>query len=226
MVNRVGEKRTPLPEGGGPAARRGLLVVLSGPSGVGKDTIFEAARERIAAAVGPVVRSISVTTRRPRPGEVNGEHYHFCSRPEFERRIEAGEFLEWATYIDNYYGTPARWVEEKLTAGWHVCLEIEVRGALQVRSRRPEAILIYVLPASWRELDSRLEKRRTEDPALRRRRMEVARQEIAYLRQYDYCIVNRDGEVARAADQLCAILLAESCRMSRASSLIGGVMDG
>jgi guanylate kinase len=191
-------------------------VVLSGPSGVGKDTIFEAARAKIGEAVGPIIRSVSHTTRRPRPGEANGEHYHFCSRSEFERRIEAGEFLEWATYIDNYYGTPARWVEEKLASGHHVLLEIEVKGALQVRSRRPEAILIYVLPGSWAELDSRLLRRRTEDPRLRRRRVEVAHEERECLPKYDYVIFNREGEVAQAAEQLCAILVAESCRTSRA----------
>ena len=216
MVNRLKGNRIPQTEGKEPPARRGLLVVVSGPSGVGKGTIFEAAREQIVSVVGPLVRSVSVTTRPPRPGEVEGRDYYFCTRAEFERRIEAGEFLEWAVYIDHYYGTPGQWVEAELAAGRHVLLEIEVKGALQVRSRRPEAILVYVLPASWSELEARLENRRTEDPARRRRRIEVAREELTRVPDYDYVIMNRDGEVAKAADQLCAILAAESCRTRRA----------
>lgn len=193
---------------------QGLLVVLSGPSGVGKGTVVAKARSLQGERAARLVASVSATTRPPRPEEMPGRDYHFVSPEQFARMAEAGELLESATYLDHWYGTPRAWVDQHLAQGYDVVLEIEVEGAQQVRSRRPEAVLIYMLPPSWEALRRRLARRRSESAELQRRRLEVAREEVGRIGGYDYAIVN--DRVPRAARCLLAILEAEHLRVPRA----------
>jgi len=197
--------------------------VLSGPSGVGKGTVVARAMSQRDAAGASLRRSVSVTTRPRRPDEQEERDYFFRSQGEFKRMVAAGELLEWATYLDHSYGTPRKWVDQQLQAGYDVVLEIEVQGAMQVREGRPGAVLIYMLPPSWRALRQRLKRRRSESPELQQRRIEVAHQEvrlievahqeIGHLPKYDYVIVN--DRVARAARTLLAILEAERSSIAR-----------
>ncbi len=192
---------------------RGLLVVLSGPSGVGKGTVVTHAMSSRTQAAQRLRRSVSVTTRQPRPDEQEADHYFFRSQDEFERMVAGDELLEWATYLDHCYGTPREWLDEQLAAGCDVVLEIEVQGAMQVRQRCPEAVLIYMLPPSWEALRQRLKRRRSEDAHLQQRRIDVARQELRFLPRYDYVIVN--DRVPAAGRTFLAILQAERSRITR-----------
>jgi guanylate kinase len=180
------------------AARR--LTVLSGPSGVGKGSVIAAVRRRHPH----VWLSVSVTTRAPRPGEVDGIQYHFVDRAEFDRMVAAGELLEHADYAGNSYGTPRRPVEEQLAKGVPALLEIELQGARQVRAAMPEAQLVFLAPPSFDELARRLTGRGTEDPDRVRRRLDLARIEMAAEDEFDVVVVNDDLE--QAADRLVALL--------------------
>ena len=180
--------------------KRGRLIVLSGPSGVGKGTVLARYREE-----HPGVRlSISATTRAPRPGEADGEHYFFLSREQFEERIARGGMLEWAQYNNNYYGTPRDYVERALEAGEDVVLEIEVQGAMKVREQLPEALLVFVMPPSFGELRRRLCERGTEDPETIRGRLCAAARELAHAHEYDYIVIN--DTVESAASTLSRVL--------------------
>jgi len=192
----------------------GLLVVLSGPSGVGKGTVVSRAMSGRSAASKRLRRSVSVTTRERRPGEKEGRDYLFRSPAEFSRMAVSGELLEWASYLDNEYGTRGEWVDRQLEAGYDVVLEIEVQGAMQVRERRPGAVLIYMRPPSWRALRQRLRRRRSESEEIQERRLQVARKEIESVRNYHYLIVN--DRVDRAARDFLSILAAERARVDRA----------
>jgi guanylate kinase len=180
-----------------PAAR---LTVLSGPSGVGKDSVIELIRAR-----SPWVwLSVSVTTRPKRDNEVDGVHYHFISRPEFQRMVDAGQLLEWADFAGNRYGTPRTPVEARLREGELVLLKIDLQGARQVRQAMPAALLVFLAPPSWEELERRLVGRGTDDPATIRRRLAHAREELAAEPEFDVTIVNHS--VVRAADELVGLL--------------------
>jgi guanylate kinase len=148
--------------------------------------------------------SVSATTRFPRPGEVDGVHYHFIGRAEFERRIAAGEFLEWAKFDDNLYGTPLAPVVARLTFGESVLLEIDLQGARQVRRRVPAARLVFLRPPSWDELVRRLTERRTEPPEVVERRLAVAKEELAAEAEFDHAVVNSDVE--QVCEELVALL--------------------
>jgi guanylate kinase len=192
-------------EGGQP----GVLLVLSGPSGVGKNTVLNA-----LIAQNPQVRySISATTRPPRSGEVHGRHYFFLAEEEFARRVAAGEFLEWAEFCGHRYGTPRPFVAESLAAGFHVVLDIDVQGAKRVREARPSAVLVFLLPPSWEILKTRLRSRGADTEEAIARRLASAKEEIAALPAYEYLVWNR--EVSVAVRELEAILTAESCRTAR-----------
>lgn len=190
-----------------------FLLVLSSPSGGGKTSIARA----LLAARSDVGYSVSATTRPRRPGEKEGRDYHFLSRPEFERRIAAGEFLEYAAYAGHLYGTLRREVDRILAQGKHAVLDIEVEGARQLRKSFPEAVQVFVLPPSGDELVRRLQGRNTEDPAAVRRRLDHAAAELGAAGEYDYVIVNDDltGAVARVS----AILDAECQRVARQDGL-------
>ncbi len=157
--------------------------------------------------------SISVTTRAPRPGEEEGKNYFFRSPEQFAELVAGGQLLEWATYLDHSYGTPREWVDQQLAAGYDVVLEIEVQGAMQVRERCPEAVLVYMLPPSWEELRSRLAGRGSDGEETQRRRIEVAQEEIGFVSRYHYVIEN--DTVEAAARRFLAILEAERWRVTR-----------
>jgi len=176
------------------------LTVLSGPSGVGKGSLISVVRRRHPQ----VWLSVSVTTRAPRPGEADGVEYHFVSDEEFERMVAAGELLEHASYAGNSYGTPRRPVEDKLAAGVPALLEIELQGARLVRAALPDAHLVFLAPPSFDELARRLTGRGTEDPERVRRRLDLARIEMAAEDEFDVVVVNDDLELA--ADRLVALM--------------------
>ena len=176
------------------------LVVLSGPSGVGKSSVISAA----LAELPQTWLSVSVTTRTPRPGEVHGQNYYFVSQAEFDDMVASDELLEWAEFAGNCYGTPRKYAEEKLADGIPVLLEIEIQGAKQVRKAMPEAVLVFLEPPSWEELESRLVGRGTESDEQVLARLSVAKQELEAASSFDYVIVNAD--VAQAAHELVSYL--------------------
>lgn len=191
-------------------AKRGTLVVLSGPSGTGKGTVCGVVRNHLGDAVR---YSISATTRKPRTGEEHGREYFFFSKEEFEALRDQNGFLEWAQVYDNYYGTPRAFVEEVLASGKDCILEIDPQGALQVRKATDEAVLVFIAPPSLEELRNRLTGRGTESAEEVEKRLSCAESELAYRDKYDYIIINDDVETAAA--KMEAILLAEKCRSGR-----------
>jgi len=172
---------------------RGRLIVVSGPSGAGKSSLIREALE----AVPELAYSVSATTRPARPGEVDGEHYVFLTREEFERWIEEGRFLEWAQYSNNLYGTPVEKVEELLETGRSVILEIELQGARQVREKRPDAEMVFVRAPSLEETRRRLSGRATETAEAMETRLATAVGEVAARDEFDYEVVNGDRDLAR-----------------------------
>ncbi len=177
------------------------LTVLAGPTAVGKGTVSADVRARYP----DVWLSVSATTRDPRPGEVDGVHYHFVSPERFDEMAERGELLEWAVvHGRNRYGTPRRPVEERLAAGEPALLEIDLQGARQVRQTMPEALFVFLAPPSWEELERRLVGRGTEGPEERARRLDTAKVELAAESEFDVTIVN--DEVHRATDELVRIM--------------------
>ncbi|MCD7033836.1 guanylate kinase [Metabacillus sp. GX 13764] len=189
---------------------RGLLIVLSGPSGVGKGTVR---KEIFSQNNTKFEYSISVTTRKPREGEVDGMDYFFRSREEFEEMIKNSRLLEWAEYVGNYYGTPIDYVEKTLSEGKDVFLEIEVQGAFQVRNAFPEGLFIFLAPPSLSELKNRIVTRGTESVELIENRMKVAKEEIELMDAYDYVVEN--DHVEKACERINAIVVAEHCRRDR-----------
>lgn len=189
---------------------RGVLLVLSGPSGTGKGTVCKVVRDSLG---DNLAYSISATTRKPRMGEEHGREYFFFSKEEFEALRDQNGFLEWAQVYDNYYGTPRAFVEEVLASGRDCILEIDPQGALQVRKATSEAVLVFIAPPSLEELRARLTGRGTEAPEEVEKRLSCAEAELAYSNQYDYLIVN--DEVEKAAEKMKAILMAERCRTNR-----------
>lgn len=193
--------------------RRGRLCVFSGPSGSGKDAVLEAMMNAPHALPG-VEKCVTATTRPPRPGEVHGRDYWFLTREQFERGVAEGRFLEHALYNGEWYGTPRPWVEERIRAGVDVILKIEVQGARQVKQNWPSAVLVFLAPPSWEELERRIRSRATDDEEAIRNRLAIARLEMEAASEYTYLIINE--VLAEAADALRAIVLAERCRIAPA----------
>lgn len=187
---------------------KGKLIVISGPSGAGKSTVvFKAIEGR-----EDVCFSTSVTTRKPRPGEVDGREYFFVDPDRFKEMVENDELLEHAEYVANSYGTPRAYVEEKLEAGLNVLLDIEVQGARQVHEKMPDAVKVFIIPPSLEELEKRLKGRGTDTERAIEARLIRARQEYQEADFYDYLIINDDAD--KAAKELSAIILAEHCRFN------------
>ena len=191
-------------------SERGLLIVFSGPSGVGKGTVRQ---EIFSTPDHKFDYSVSMTTRPQRPGEVDGVDYFFRTREEFEALIKEGQMLEYAEYVGNYYGTPLSYVNETLDKGIDVFLEIEVQGALQVKSKVPDGVFIFLTPPDLEELEERLVGRGTDSPVVIAQRIERAKEEIALMREYDYAVVN--DQVSLAAERVKRVIEAEHYRVDR-----------
>ena len=201
--------------------RKGLLLVISGPAGVGKGTI----NLSLISRNSDIRMSVSATTRQPRPGEIDGVHYFFKTEEEFQKMIESGAFLEYMRVFNtHYYGTPKSFVEQELAEGRSVILEIDVQGAMRVKAAYPDAVLIFIAPPSMSELKSRLIHRGTESSEAIERRFETAYHEMELVDRYDYVVVNDilDLAIARTED----IIVAERCKVSRNSELIEKLRGG
>lgn len=197
---------------------KGLLLVISAPSGAGKGTIIK----RLMDDDRSLKLSVSATTRSPRPGEVDGEDYFFLSREEFDDLVKNGEMLEHAEYVGNCYGTPKGPVESWLNDGLNVILEIDVQGGAQVKEIMPECVSIFILPPSMRELENRLRGRSTEKDEVVEARLEAARQEVHHAEEYDYVVVN--DTVEKAVEEIKTIIAAEKHRFIRVSSIVERVL--
>ena len=200
---------------------RGLLIVFSGPSGVGKGTVRQ---EIFSTPDHKFEYSVSMTTRQKRPGEVDSVDYFFRTREEFEELIKNGQMLEYAEYVGNYYGTPLTYVNETLDKGIDVFLEIEVQGALQVKKKVPDGVFIFLTPPDLDELKDRLVGRGTDSEEVIRQRIERAKEEIALMREYDYAVVN--DEVTLAVGRVKRIIEAEHFRVDRVIGRYNDMIKG
>lgn len=198
---------------------RGELIVLSGPSGVGKSTVIA----ELLSRRRDIHFSVSFTTRQPRVGEADGVNYNFVSRDEFEQMIRDGELLEYAEYVGNYYGTSMKVIRDKLEKGQDVLLDIEVQGAAKVREKCPEAVMIFIIPPTLEELSRRLHKRNTDADDVIDRRLQMAREECRESVNYDYLVVN--DNVMGASEEIQAILAAESCRVKKRMHLMKNIVN-
>lgn len=195
----------------GVLAGPGLLFVVSGPSGAGKDTLVEGLKARHER----LLYSVSATTRAPRPGEREGVDYFFLERAEFEKRRAAGEFLEYRDYNGHLYGTPRSFIDEALREGYDVVSKPEVNGALAMQAKFPDAVLIFIVPDKFSHLRSRLETRRTETNEQIASRLEIAHDEFTFVRRFDYLVINEEAQPQQAVDDLEAIVRSERYRIHR-----------
>lgn len=199
---------------------RGMLIVLSGPSGVGKGTVRQA---MMNSGYRDFKYSVSMTTRKMRPGEVDGKDYYFRTREQFEQEIANGGMLEYAQYVDNYYGTPLKYVNQTLDEGKDVLLEIEVNGAMQVRAKCPGAVFIFLTPPDLGELKHRLEGRGTDDEATIIKRVHKAVGELKMMSNYDYAVVN--DKVPLAVERIENIIKSEHLRVKRVMDRYSSMLE-
>ena len=196
--------------------KKGKTFIISGPSGVGKSTVLSALLEKRSN----VYFSVSATTRDPRPGELDGIHYHFMDVDSFRKWIAMDQFLEYAEYVGNFYGTPKRFVDEAMEQGEDVILDIEVQGAIQVTSKRPDTVRIFIAPPSWSELERRLTERGTDSKDKIQKRLLRAKVEFQTAHTYDYFVIN--DTVENAVKELDAIMTAEHCKPKERMEIING----
>lgn len=195
-----------------------LLIVVSGPSGTGKGTVIKALREKSKS----MIALPSVTTRRPRKGEIEGHSYYFTNREEFRKMIEKGEFVEWVEYCDNYYGTLKEKLEDSLKSGTDIILEKEVKGAIKIKEQYPDCVSIFLLPPNFEELKRRIEGRGTEDVLIIEKRLNVALEEISYINKYDYVIVN--DCIKNTVKSISCIIQAEKLKTRRNLGILKGIV--
>lgn len=203
--------------------QRGILVIISGFSGAGKGTVVS---EMLKTYDEEYCLSISATTRQPREGEVHGQHYFFLEKEAFEQRIAEDQFLEHARYVEHYYGTPKDFVFDKLDQGISVILEIEMQGALKVKERCPEAVLIFVTPPTGEELERRLRGRGTETEEVIASRLARAAEEVGYMDKYDYIVVNGTNKAAECAADIHQIIEDEKKKAVYCRGLIAELSEG
>ncbi len=192
----------------------GTLFVLTGPSGAGKGTVLA----HLFQTIDDLYYSVSATTRPPREGEVEGKDYFFLQKDQFMKLVEQDALLEYAEYVDNFYGTPIAPITEQLAQGRDVVLEIEVQGALKVKQKCPDAVLVFVAPPSLAELRNRLERRGTESAEIIEKRMQTAMEECAHMKQYDYIVTNHTVE--EASDAVRCIVIASRCESNRYAGVL------
>ena len=199
---------------------KGIMLVISGPAGSGKGTVCKHLLE-----LDDYAFSISATTRAPRPGEVNGEHYHFISKEDFLKRIKNGGMIEFTEYCGNFYGTPKKEAEEVLKSGRNLLLEIEVEGARNIKEKYRDAVLILLLPPSYEVQEQRLRSRGTEKEEKILERLQRAKEEIKFAPIYDYVVYNYDGKDKEAADQIAAIVTAEKALVKRNPNIVKNFLN-
>ncbi|MEA1939197.1 MAG: guanylate kinase [Candidatus Caldatribacteriota bacterium] len=192
---------------GKPKTKKGLLFVVSGPSGVGKGTL----REKLFEIFTDLTYSVSVTSRIARKNEENGKDYYFVTEDEFKKMIKEDKFVEWAIVHGDYKGTPYNFTNKKLENGEDILLEIDVQGAEQVKEKMPMGVFIFIAPPSWEDLEERLKNRKTEEKEKLKKRLKDARTEIKYINKYNYLVVN--DNIANAMKKLEAIIIAERCKV-------------
>lgn len=195
-------------------ARNGLVVVISAPSGTGKGTLLK----HLADINKNVRHSVSVTTRSPREGEIEGINYFFRTADEFKKMIENNELVEWDQYCENYYGTPRAYIDQSVEAGFDIFLEITVEGAINIRKQFPDCVLVFILPPSFEELKKRIIARGTEEASVIEKRLYQASKEITYVDRYDYIVVNDD--IDRAVRDINIILMAEKLKCNRNKDIL------
>jgi len=201
-------------------AEKGMLIVVSAPSGTGKGAIIE----KLLADDKNITHSVSATTRAPRKGETDGISYHFVSKPEFRKMIANHELIEWDEYVNNYYGTPKKYIEDVTSKGGDVILDITVAGAVNIKTECPEAVMIFVLPPSIKELERRIMSRGTDSPEAIKSRLEYAYAEFKHVGEYEYVVINDNLEVA--VDEVKTIIAAERMKYTRNPSILGKLYKG